>query len=120
MKLLLDMNIPLKYTELLNKKGIETLRWSDIGVANASDSEIMAYAREHNLSVLTFDLDFSTMLSVTHESKPSIVQIRASVLYAEQTVDIIANAIMRNLDALDNGAIMSIDVKKSRIRLLPL
>jgi predicted nuclease of predicted toxin-antitoxin system len=114
------MNIPFKYAELLNKKGIETLRWSDIGMPNASDKEIMAYARVHNLIVLTFDLDFSTMLSVTHDSKPSIAQIRASVLYAEQSVEFIANSLLRNADELEKGAILSIDIKKARIRLLPL
>ena len=79
MKILLDMNIPLKYAALLANKDIETLRWSDIGATNAADEEIMAYARDNNLIVLTYDLDFSTILSVTHEQKPSVVQIRASV-----------------------------------------
>jgi predicted nuclease of predicted toxin-antitoxin system len=120
MKLLLDMNIPLKYAELLNNRGIETLRWSDVGAPNALDMEIMAYARAHNLIVLTFDLDFSTMLSVTHDSKPSIAQIRASVLYADQSADFIATALFRNADELEKGAILSIDLRKARIRLLPL
>jgi predicted nuclease of predicted toxin-antitoxin system len=120
MKLLLDMNIPLKYAGLLEKKGIETLRWSDVGAPNASDVEIMAYARANNLIVLTYDLDFSTMLSITQDSKPSIAQIRASVLYAEQSADFIADSLLRNADELDKGAILSIDVRKARLRLLPL
>jgi len=43
MKLLLDMNIPLKYAELLGKKDIEVMRWSDVGAPDAADSEIMTY-----------------------------------------------------------------------------
>ena len=66
------MNIPLKYAELLAEKGVESLRWSDVGTANAADTEIMAYARSNDYIVLTYDLDFSTILSVTHELKPSI------------------------------------------------
>jgi predicted nuclease of predicted toxin-antitoxin system len=120
MKLLLDMNIPLKYAGLLNEKGIETLRWSEVGAPNASDMEIMAYARANNLIVLTFDLDFSTMLSITHDSKPSIAQIRASILYAEKSADFIADSLLRNADELEKGAILSIDIKNARIRLLPL
>jgi predicted nuclease of predicted toxin-antitoxin system len=120
MKILLDMNIPLKYGVLLSNKGIESLRWSDIGASNATDSEIMAYARENNYIVLTFDLDFSTILSVTHDLKPSVVQIRASILNAESAVEHIVNAICRYSEELKKGAILVIDVKKARIRLLPL
>jgi len=120
MKILLDMNIPLKYAALLEKSGILPLRWSDVGRPDATDAEIMAYAREHSYTVLTFDLDFSTILSVTHELKPSVVQIRASVLHAERAVDLIAVALIQNAEYLESGAILSIDLKKARVRLLPL
>jgi predicted nuclease of predicted toxin-antitoxin system len=60
------------------------------------------------------------MLSITHDSKPSIVHIRASVLYAEQFADFIADSLFQNADELEKGAILSIDVRKARLRLLPL
>lgn len=120
MKILLDMNIPAKYAALLSNKGIEFLRWSDVGSPNAKDSQIMAYARDNGYIVLTFDLDFGAILSGTHDSKPSIVQIRASIRCAEQTVDFIAAALSQSAYELNQGAILTIDSKKSRIRLLPL
>ena len=52
MRVLLDMNIPLRYTDLLAEKGVQSLRWSDIGAPDATDAEIMAYARENNFIVL--------------------------------------------------------------------
>ena len=120
MKILLDMNIPLKYTALLSNKGITALRWSEVGSPNATDAEIMAYALENNYIVLTYDLDFSAILSVTHDLKPSIAQIRASIFQAEQAVDLIATALSRYANELEIGAILSIDLAKSRIRLLPI
>ena len=120
MKILLDMNIPLKYAALLADRGIMALRWSDVGAPSASDVEIMAYARENNYIVLTYDLDFSAILSTTHELKPSVAQIRASVLHAEQAVDLVASALIQNADEMEKGAILSIDLKKSRLHLLPL
>jgi hypothetical protein len=39
---------------------------------------------------------------------------------AEQVVDMIAVALRKNADEMKKGAILSIDAKKSRIRLLPL
>jgi len=120
MNLLLDMNIPLKYSTLLAEKGIPSLRWSDIGSPSASDTEIMAYARENNYIVLTCDLDFSAILSATHELKPSVAQIRASVLHAERAVDLVTSALIQNADEMEKGAILSIDLIKSRLHLLPL
>ena len=120
MKVLLDMNIPLKYAELLALRGIESLRWSDVGSPNAADTEIMAYALTHGYIVMTYDLDFSTILSVTHDLKPSVAQIRASIMYAERAVDLIASALLQNEIELAKGAILSIDLDRSRIRLLPI
>ena len=120
MKILLDMNIPLKYADLLENRGIESIRWSTIGSPSAADSEIIAFARDQGYVVLTFDLDFSTILALTHASKPSIAQIRASILQAEQAVDLIVSALHQNEDALERGAILSIDLQSARLRLLPI
>ena len=120
MKILLDMNIPFKYAELLANKNVDCVRWSDIGSPKTTDTEIMDYARNNDFIVLTFDLDFSAILSMTHELKPSIVQIRASIFHAEKAVDLIFAALLLNIDDLKKGAILSIYLKKARIRLLPL
>ena len=120
MKIILDMNIPYKYAVLLAKRGIECIRWSDVGSPSAEDTEIMEYARNNDFIILTYDLDFSAILSVTHELKPSIAQIRASIVHAETAVDLISAALSRNADDLTKGAILSIDIKKSQVRILPL
>jgi len=120
MKVLLDMNIPLKYEAMLTKREVETVRWSDIGAPNAADTEIMAFARQNDCTVLTCDLDFSTILAFTHDSKPSIVQIRASIMQVERVVGLITFALFRYKNELEKGAILSIDLKKARLRLLPL
>ena len=120
MKLLLDMNIPVRFLRLLAEKGIETVRWSDVGMPNATDVEIMEYARMNGYIVVSCDLDFSAILSITHQLKPSVVQIRASVLHAERAVDLIATAIERYEKDLQKGAILSIDLKNARLRILPI
>lgn len=120
MRILLDMNIPLIYKTLLEEKGLEILRWRNIGAPTAADTEIMAYARDQNLIVLTCDLDFSAILSATREIKPSIVQIRASIRHANKVADLITAAVSQYADELKKGAVLSIDEKKARLRLLPL
>jgi len=120
MKILLDMNIPQSYANLLLQQGISVTLWRDVGAINAPDTEIMNYARDNDYVVMTCDLDFSAILSVTKDKKPSIAQIRASVQKSEQATALISAALVRHADELEVGAILSIDLKNSRIRFLPL
>ena len=43
MKLLVDMNLSPRWVETFSRAGIEAVHWSSLGVANAPDSEIMAF-----------------------------------------------------------------------------
>jgi len=119
-KILIDMNIPLDYSKFLKEKEIETIRWSDVGLSNAPDEEIMQYAKANDFIVLTSDLDFSALLSMTHAIKPSIIQTRISLICADRAVDMIISAAKRYSNELAKGAILSINPQKARVRLLPL
>ena len=120
MKLLFDMNLSPKLADILMAKGIESVHWFKIGAPEAADSEILAYASENDYIIVTSDLDFSTIMSISHGSKPSVIQIRVQGFQKDRTVDLIIFAIKQFADELEKGAVMSIDTKKSRLRLLPL
>ena len=72
---------------MLTDMGIESVHWYGIGTPNAKDTEIMAYAKEHDYVVLTCDLDFSAILSTTHGHKPSVVQLRTHGLTVRKVAD---------------------------------
>ncbi len=118
MKLLLDMNLSPKLSVLLMNHGIESAHWHDIGAPNARDEEIMIYARENEFIVVTYDLDFSAILSATHGRKPSIIQLRS--IPSEQAVNVLAFVLSQYANELEEGAVMTIDLKRARMRLLPL
>ena len=120
MKLLLDMNITPKLTAFLKMYGIESVHWYNIGFPSAKDSEIIKYAYDHDYIVTTCDLDFSTILSITREIKPSVVQLRFQGLDLMKTASLIALALKQNKNNLEKGAIMTIDPYRARTRLLPL
>jgi predicted nuclease of predicted toxin-antitoxin system len=120
MKLLVDMNLPPKLSDLLVIKGIKSEHWINLGSPIARDSDIMQYAKQHDYIVLTCDLDFSAILAVTHGEKPSIIQVRAQSMQWSDMADMIIKAIKQSIKELESGAILTIDAKKSRIRLLPL
>ena len=120
MKILIDMNVSPKFADLFIKKGVDAAHWIEIGAPDAEDTEIMEYASKNNYIIMTCDLDFNIILSITHSIKPSIVQLRVQRISVKQDGEWIVAAIMQNAEELEKGAILSVDTKKLRLRLLPL
>ena len=120
LKLLVDMNLPPRFADMLVTESIESEHWHTVGAPDAIDTEIMRYALQHDFVVVTCDLDFSAILSATQGAKPSVIQVRARNIPWKNLADIVSKSAIKNAIELDNGAILTIDAKKSRLRLLPL
>jgi predicted nuclease of predicted toxin-antitoxin system len=58
-KLLVDMNPSPSWVERLVRHGFEAVHWSTISAATAPDVEILTWANEHYLVVITNDLHVS-------------------------------------------------------------
>ena len=120
MKILVDMNLSPLWAGFLTGKGIEAVHWSSIGSPDTPDSEIMAYAKAHDFTVLTNDLDFGYILAITRNKKPSVIQIRTGALGYDRIGVVVLRAIKLLAADIDNGALVTIDPRKIRITLLPL
>jgi len=120
MKILVDMNLSPKWVEYLIKNGIDAVHWSSIDYPDATDEKIVSYAIEYGFTILTNDLDFGFILAITHNKKPSVIQIRSDVLAPDIIGSIVSSAIKQLADDINNGAIVTIDPRKTRISLLPL
>jgi len=120
MKLLIDMNLSPKLANMLVAENVESVHWSMISGWDAKDSEIFNYAIQNDYIVVTCDLDFSTMLSMTSGCKPSIIQIRIQNVSWTELAEVINKSIKQCTNELESGAILTIDAKKLRLRLLPL
>jgi len=120
MKLLFDMNLSPKFVDLLTVRGIESVHWFRIGAPEASDNDILAYAFANGYIIVTCDLDFSAIMSTSHGIKPSVVQIRVQGIPVYHVVDLVVLALQQYTDELEADAVLTIDAKKARMRLLPL
>ena len=120
MKILVDMNLSPRWADYLTERGIYTLHWSSAGLHDASDTEIMSYAKTHNFSVLTCDLDFGYILAITGSTKPSVIQVRAGELGPDRIGKTVLNAIKLLTADIENGALVTIDPRKTRVTVLPL
>ena len=52
MKLLVDMNLPPKFADMLTEKGIDAVHWHEIGAPDAKDVEILTYALLNDMIVI--------------------------------------------------------------------
>lgn len=120
MRLLIDMNLSPLWVDRLETAGFSVVHWSSVGVATASDTEIMVFARTNDFVVLTYDLDFGAILAATQGEKPSVVQIRAGDLDPNDIVATVVDALRKTAADLEDGALVSIDPERIRVRVLPL
>lgn len=119
MRFLVDMNLSPRWAATLRAAGHIAEHWSNLGRADAPDHEIMQHARNHDMIVLTHDLDFTTILALTNWDRPSVVQIRADDTNPEAIGAMLITALVRAEDELGRGAVLTFDPVMSRLRVLP-
>lgn len=120
MKILIDMNLSPGWARVLNEAGIEALHWSELGPANTPDSAIMVYAISNEFVILTNDLDFGVALAMANKEKPSVMQIRGDDLRPVSIGNRVVLALRQMQTELEEGALITFDSKRTRLRLLPL
>ena len=119
MKILLDMNLPPRWATFLSDEGFECIHWSHVGESTAKDSVIMDFARENGYIIFTHDLDFGSLLAVTRAAGPSVIQIRTQNVLPEAIGSLVVQAIKQFHEELQQGALISVDPYRSRVRILP-
>ena len=120
MKVLIDMNLSPSWARVLKEAGIEAVHWSEIGLATTPDPAIMAYATANGFVILTNDLDFGIALAIADKEKPSVAQIRGEDLRPISIGNHVVLALRQMRVELEAGALLTIDPKRTRLRLLPL
>jgi predicted nuclease of predicted toxin-antitoxin system len=113
------MNLSPAWVRVFQAAGHEAVHWSEIGPTTAPDENIMEWARVNRSIVFTHDLDYGALLYATRASAPSVIQLRCEDVRPAT----MQAAVLSALDTLEtdliNGALVTIDPGKSRIRTLP-
>jgi predicted nuclease of predicted toxin-antitoxin system len=119
-RLVVDMNLSVEWVTELAAHGWSAVHWSTVGDPHAADATIMAWALANGYVVFTHDLDFGTMLALTHASGPSVLQVRGQSVLPEDMGSIVIAALGQYDAALAAGALVVVETKKSRVRVLPI
>src|SRR6266851_3485837 len=119
-QLVVDMNLSPEWVAELAQHGWSALHWSTVGDPRADDAALMAWALANGRVVFTHDLDFGTTLALTHATGPSVLQVRGQNVLPEHMSPLVVAALRQHEAALEAGALVVVDEKKSRVRVLPL
>lgn len=120
MKLLLDQGLPRTAAELLNRAGIDAIHVGEIGYAEAEDDMILQFGRNGGYVIATLDADFHASLALTGATEPSVIRIRIEGLKSEAAAEILKTVIARCARDLEQGAAVTVQEGRIRIRQLPL
>lgn len=120
MKIVVDMNLTLAWCAIFRVYGWDVVHWSEVGDARASDLAIMQWAMENGCIVFTHDLDFGTLLALTGDTGPSVIQVRTQNVLPSHLEKIVVQTLQQYETELESGALISIDELRSRIRILPI
>ncbi|MDJ0632218.1 MAG: DUF5615 family PIN-like protein [Xenococcaceae cyanobacterium MO_188.B29] len=120
MKLLLDQGLPRSASMLLSARGINTIHVGEIGLWAAEDAEIIQKAGEEDRIIVTLDADFHSILAVKNARSPSVIRIRIERLRAKALTELLFDVISECQEELKQGAAVTVEPGRIRIRRLPL
>ena len=79
---------------------------------------IMAWARANEAIVLTRDLDFAAALVMQGRASPSVIQLRMDQVRPERHHSLVRRALLRYGRHLEQGAIVTLEEERMRVRVL--
>ena len=75
MRLLFDQNLSPRLTRMLQDIYPESLHVMNVGLGDAGDDVVWAYAKNYDFNIVTKDADFPR-LSVIHGHPPKVIWVR--------------------------------------------
>lgn len=120
LRLVIDMNLSPDWVPELAAHGFSAVHWSTVGDPKATDAEIMAWAAMHGHIVFTHDLDFGTLLALTHAGAPSVIQLRTRNVLPRYCLQKIVIVLNEYASVLKGGALAVVEEAAARVRVLPL
>ena len=89
MRILLDQGLQRSTATILRERNWDVLHTGDVELSRATDRQILEYARENKMIVITLDSDFHSILAVENASSPSVIRIRREGMKGEYLSELI-------------------------------
>ena len=120
MRFLLDVGVAASTAKYLRQRGHDAIHLLEQGLERLPDTEIAAKALREQRIILTHDLDFGRLVSLSKGRAPSVVTFRLSNMRVEEVNGRLDELLPRFAADLEFGALISVTDQRVRIRRLPV
>ncbi len=120
MKFLADMGVSPRVVAWLRAAGHDVGDLREQGLHRLPDGDVFAKAATENRILLTFDLDFGEIVGLSVQPGSSVVVFRLRDTRVDRVIDRLSDVLVQSSDALQAGAIVTVEDGRHRIRRLPL
>ena len=118
-RLLLDQGLPRDAAALLRQEGWDCQHVGELGMARAEDTDIVKFARAHDLAIVTLDSDFHALLATSNASAPSVIRLRLQGLDGADVASRVASVVVRFAGDLAGGCLITVKSNKTTCHRLP-
>jgi predicted nuclease of predicted toxin-antitoxin system len=119
-RFLADMGISRTIVHELRDLGHDAAHLSETRNQHLPDDSVIQKARQEDRVILTHDLDFTRLLSLGEESKPSAIIFRLSSMRPENVLGHLRPALQSFATELESGALVTVNDRASRCKTLPI
>jgi predicted nuclease of predicted toxin-antitoxin system len=119
-KLLLGQGVPRTAVDAFGQLGFDAAHTGAIGMAKASDQDILERARREGETVVTLDADFHALLALSSAPAPSVIRVRIEGLKGADMAAVVSRVVAACEVDLVAGAMVTVDPHSIRVRRLPL
>jgi len=119
-RFLADMPISPRTVSYLRGIGYEAMRVDKLGMERAKDEQLLCYAAEQDMVIITMDLDFGGLLALSGMTKPSVMIFRLRNPDANHINKMLEDMLPKLLSELGVGVIITIEEERVRVRRLPI
>jgi predicted nuclease of predicted toxin-antitoxin system len=120
MTFLLDENLPPQLVPLLKEIGYHSYHVRNLQLAGKSDFELVDLAEKSDYVIITHDLDFSRIISVSGRKKPSVITLRLDKINTSILFELLKSNLPSLEEKLTKGSLITISRDKIRFQYLPL
>src|SRR5215470_8978927 len=120
MRFLADMGVSQRVVTWLQEQGHDATHLRDEGLQRLENGKIFTKALRESRIILTWDLDFTEILALSKTGTVSAVVFRLMNTRSDHVIERLERVLSASARDLEEGAIISVEEGRHRVRLLPL